>query len=139
MTCREYESLLADGAPDARIEGHLNECAPCRALREELRENALALSAMREEALPCAAAAAALPRRRFRIGRWMPAAAAAVVLLVAAQQIWRRDPAPPPPVQTEVQAHPAAPVTVTEPLKIKMLTSDPDVVIYWLVDSQEGE
>jgi hypothetical protein len=24
------------------------------------------------------------------------------------------------------------------PLKVKMLTSDPNVVIYWLVDSKEG-
>jgi len=32
------------------------------------------------------------------------------------------------------RAHGAAP----QPLRVKMFTSDPDVVIYWIVDKKEG-
>ena len=31
------------------------------------------------------------------------------------------------------------PVANTEPLKVKMLTPDPDIVIYWLIDSKERD
>jgi hypothetical protein len=41
---------------------------------------------------------------------------------------------PPPLVLTQARQHAKRP----QPLKIKMLTDDPDVVIYWLVDSKEG-
>jgi hypothetical protein len=52
MTCREFELRLAEGEFGAAVEDHLLECAECRALAVELRENAIALAAMREESAP---------------------------------------------------------------------------------------
>jgi hypothetical protein len=52
-----------------------------------------------------------------------------------ASQIVVEQPAQPQPPET-AKAEPARlrPHQKTEPLKIKMLTSDPDVVIYWLIE-----
>jgi hypothetical protein len=98
----------------------LGDCAECRALAEELRANTEALSALRSEVLP---------QMDFRRPRRAPvlvgiaATAAAVVFSVVG--LYR------------VPRH--TPVPLTEPLKIKILTPDPNVVIYWLVDSKPIE
>jgi hypothetical protein len=131
MTCSECEARLAEGKIDGLAEEHLRACAACRALREELRENALALGALRDEMIP-------KPARGFP---WMSAVAAGVVLAIAIPAVWLATrPIPPAPVKATTPAE----VTVTasvkaEPLTVKMLTPDPDVVIYWLIDSKEGE
>ena len=52
MTCPECEVRLADSAMDDFVEEHLRLCAACRAFRDDLRENALALGELRQEALP---------------------------------------------------------------------------------------
>jgi hypothetical protein len=151
MTCQECELLLAagGGAPD-----HLAACAACRALREDLRANAEALVAMRDEAL-------VTPQvRHARAGwAWAAAAAAAIVLALAlsrteyrppvpVEPVMRRapSPAPGPPARPERDPlrGPASPPHRTAlkeesaPLLVKILTDDPDVVVYWLIDAKEG-
>jgi hypothetical protein len=97
------------------------ECAECRGLDQELRANAEALSALRDEELPPLAVRIS---RRSPVYSWAGGAAAAVLLVVALT--WQTSPRP-------------APAARAQPLTIKMLTPDPDVVIYWLIDAKEGE
>jgi hypothetical protein len=154
MNCRECELLLADtelgGQSDALVEDHVRGCAACRALQEELRANALALSSLRDDELP----RVKVMKRRPALP-WIAAAAAAVLLALSAHQV---DTHPQP---RQVAAPVTGPVTVTaklpaepapklavhhrpkpaprgapleQPLLVKMLTPDPDVVVYWLVD-----
>ncbi len=137
MTCQECEIKLGMGEDAAE---HLASCAECRWLAEELRLNAVAMSEMRVR-----------PQMRWA---WVVAAAAAIVMALA---LWRPVPHKEPPkmaaaarigrpTRTE-QAVVVAPVKhvrayrkppPAEPLKVKMYTSDPDVVIYWIVDRKEG-
>jgi hypothetical protein len=114
MTCAEC------GA----IEG-LGDCAECRALADELWANAEALSALRRDVLP--PVDFRRPKRAPGVSNWslvgIATVAAAVVLsLVGLYRVPRH-----------------TPVRMSEPLKIKMLTPDPNVVIYWLVDSKPVE
>jgi len=125
MTCAEFELLLVQEelTPDARA--HFDACADCRALAEELAANAAALLEFRDEVLP---SRLATPRAGRHPWRWAAAIAAMLVLAVALFQARAPGPAATP--------HPV-PVPQAD-LKIKMLTPDPDVVIYWLVDSKGG-
>ena len=166
MTCQECEQALAMETSGAEIERHLSGCAECRALAEHMRANAAAFSAMAEEELPEVRFAVisrirqqASARKLLRWG-WALAAAAVVVVAVS---LWphERNIAPAP---AEVAVAPKAEIPRTAPavappktarrtlahrkqaappLVVKMLTDDPDVVIYWQVDSQvdtkEGE
>lgn len=140
MTCQECEIKLGMGE-DA--DEHVASCAECNWLADELRRNAVAMREMRV-------------RPAMRWG-WAVAAAAAIVMAIG---LWRLGPhlAPqkePPkmaaaarigrPTRSEqvvaapvkhVRAHRKLPPA--EPLKVKMYTSDPDVVIYWIVDRKEG-
>ena len=156
-------ALLAAGelgvAETSEVERHVTECAECRQLLDELRDtrellsdlgaeepDVEALAAVRESVL-----AATSPRR----WPWISAVAAALVIALAigGQQQWRRPApvAPPvaviyPPEVPEVRHTPGPPpAPVPEPvvvaaaqpaesMVIKMLTDDPDVVIYWLVE-----
>lgn len=164
MTCRECEVLLGDDAFGAAVEEHLGSCLDCRASAEELRENAAALSAMRDEMLSMApvSARSVTFSRRPRPAIWIGAAAAAVLLLALAS-LWPRKSAPvvspPPPVQIaaavpELPVLAAAAPVVTRPRKarhkqlkpepapeetmlVKMLTPDPEVVVYWIVGPKE--
>jgi hypothetical protein len=123
-----------------------------------------ALKALGEEEI-AEAEYAELRRRvlaRVRAGRrtawWWSAAAAAVVAVLSANALWRPRPAPhvpprqearapvlipamsPPPHRTPARVKRARAVkpAAAEPLLVKMLTDDPDIVIYWLVD-RNGE
>ena len=155
MNCRECELLLAD-AEAASVADHLRDCAQCRALKEDLRANALALSSFRNDELP----RVETPKRRPVLPRpvpWIAAAAAAVLLALIAHQSSQRRPTQPQQVTAPV----TGPIRVTaklppepalkpavrrkrkqvprnvgpeQPLLVKMLTPDPDVVVYWLVD-----
>jgi hypothetical protein len=131
MTCQECEIKLGMGEEAAE---HLSTCAECRALAEELRLNAVALREMR-----------ARPRTHWE---WALAAAAAIVLTIA---LWPGKPPRKPPERAAAAKiagparTPVAPVKrvrkkrpPAEPLRVKMFTSDPDVVIYWIVDKKEG-
>jgi len=110
------------------IEGR-GECAECRALAGELRANAEALSALRHEELPPLVVSVS---RRAPVYSWVAAAAAAVLLAMALPSLRQVAIAPKHGPQSGRAGK-------SEPLKIKMLTPDPDVVIYWLIDSKEGE
>ena len=99
-------------------------------------------------------------RSRRPVGVWV-AAAAALLVLVSAGVVWRRTmrdvelpgapriavnvhvraPAPAPEHHVIARAHRrVSPVKKTEeqPLLVKLETSDPDVVIYWIVESKGG-
>ena len=164
MTCQECELRLAEGEFGAAVEDHLLECAECRALAAELRENTIALRAMREDELRFEAAPL---KRRHRAPMWVAAAAAALVLLTLGLPRHRWEvPLPPPPVVagvpaptpvvaaaapvatavTRKRAHRAAtvrervapkPAQPEETFMVKMLTPDPDVVVYWIVEPKE--
>lgn len=105
-------------------------CLECRALDE-------ALSALREEPLP--PLVVRIPRRGQVVYPWL-AAAAAAALMLAVPYLRRGETAPVVrrPAAAAVEAPEIRPVKA-EPLKIKILTPDPDVVIYWLVTPKEGE
>jgi ferric-dicitrate binding protein FerR (iron transport regulator) len=116
MTCEEWERRLAD-EPDSEVLEHLAVCSSCRALAAELEANAAALRAMGAEVL----------QARSRRRRWIPAVAAALlVLTIAGARIW---PQRPQPVRVRPQ----------KTLMVKMLTPDPNVVIYWLIETKQGE
>jgi hypothetical protein len=154
MTCRECELLLADGQAEAAVADHLRACATCRAIQEELGANALALSSLRDDELP----RVKMPKRR-PVLPWVAAAAAAAVLALIAHQASQRKPVvemptgarqvtAPVAVTAKLPAEPAAKLPVRhhrpkpapqsapleQPLLVKMLTPDPNVVVYWLVD-----
>jgi len=119
------------------IEGQ-GECAECCALAEELRANAEALGALRhEEVAPLVVRIS----RRTPVYSWV---AAAAVLAAVAVPLLRHTLRTTPRAAPQVAAAPKHPGPAarsgkSEPIKIKMLTPDPDVVIYWLIDSREGE
>ncbi len=142
MKCEDCELLLAQNERNAELEEHLRACPKCLAIEQDLAANALALAALRDEEMPGIVVKA--PSRARAYG-WLAAAAAAA--FVAALLLPRTPPAsqPEPPKVVVSQAPPQPPPPVRgaavlqpqkfEPLKIKMLTSDPDVVIYWLIDN----
>ena len=155
-----------DAPQDAKsVERHLAECVECRQFAGGLRENLALLREIHEEPLVPAHFAAVrtgvlgeIERRRATVWRWGWAAGltTAVLALVVAIPIWRRPELPPPPVLVAL-ASPSAPavervevpvrprVTLRrvqpaavkmEPLVIKLVTDNPDVVIYWIADKR---
>jgi len=121
VNCEECELLLAQEKVTPDVEAHLEQCAECWALAAEIAANAEALCEFRDEAL---ATPPQTVGARRRPSRWAMAAAAAVVL-GAILFGWRT---------ADHGKQTAVPPAI---LKIKMLTPDPDVVIYWLVDANE--
>lgn len=155
MTCEECELLLAQNEIDQEVDAHLSGCPNCRSLAAELQANAHAMRAMGEEGMP----PVRIPERGIPWWKWTSAAAALIITFGAAW--WAARPAKPPQivsidvkvagvvpkgevpyVKAEIPKKltparvPIVPVANTEPLKVKMLTPDPDVVIYWLIDSK---
>jgi len=135
MSCETFEKLIALDAGDdltppetARLEAHLETCAPCRELARSIEESqsrlkALADASIDEDALArwrrgLLARIEAEPRRRILGWRWAWAAAAAMALLalVAVPRMVRRPPAeapvaqalPPASPRPVAQAHPPA-------------------------------
>ncbi len=159
MNCTECQLQIFDGELDRAATVHLTECDDCRALDREVRLNSAALAELRQEPVPVA--------RRPR--NWQPwaaaivAAAAAIALVLAAPRDFPHPPAiqpPKPPVVAEVLP-PSVPVkpqprirrprpavakpllkpepAPEQPLLVKFITDDPDVVVYWIVDPNQGE
>jgi hypothetical protein len=119
MTCQECELALAmDGESTGAVTRHLAECSSCAELLVTLRANTEALRLM------------------FGVSR-----ARRVEKIVAPPQPWMRIatviPASSPPVKRHAHRRPRAKEKM-EPLKVKMFTSDPNVVIYWLINPKEG-
>jgi len=148
MTCQECELQLAAGnSPD----DHLVTCAACRVLAEDLRLNAAALLAMRDETnVGQDGILWPVVNRPVRLSTFA-AVAAALIAAVALWQPGHRSPVEPPRVAVAVtppkfaalplpEPAPASPVVRAKsaPLVVKMLTDDPDVVVYWLIDAKEG-
>ena len=132
MTCQECEQKLGMGE---NADQHLASCEECRWLAEELRLNARAMRGMRVR-----------PRTHWE---WV-LAAAAIVMAVIGWRMPRVEKLAIQPVQITAALPPAvrgaAPPKrirrhfspASEPLRVKLFTSDPDVVIYWIVDKKEG-
>ncbi len=133
MRCEEWERLCADEEADKEAEQHVRECERCRALAEEMAANLEALRSMREDVL--LPVAVRVRRRRFRV----PAAvAAALVLLTLAGVVGGlRVSRPEAPGRSPAAAQKGWPHEQT--LMVKMYTPDPNVVIYWLIESKPGE
>ncbi len=149
MTCSECQVQIFDGDLDRDAVVHLTGCDDCRGLDGEVRLNASALASMREEVIPA---------RRARRWPWLVAAAAAVIAgiglsyrpapVVVPPQVATIQPQsvapllPEPVVAKPVPVHrtrPVKPAEPAEPLLVKFLTDDPDIVIYWLIDPVQGE
>src|SRR5277367_157073 len=85
MTCQECELLLGGDnlgdRSDASVDDHLRGCARCRALREDLQANALALSSLKDDGLPRVKVL-----RRQPTLPWLAATAAALLLVLIAHQ-----------------------------------------------------
>jgi hypothetical protein len=137
MTCQECELRLGMGEDASE---HLASCAECQWLAKELRLNSIALREL---------------HIRPRLHWALAAATAAVVMAVVAWKINRVEKLTRPPVRVAFAPKATQPVFVPsshkkvkrkaahgaapqQPLRVKMFTSDPDVVIYWIVDKKEG-
>jgi Putative zinc-finger len=150
-------------AEAARLGAHLEACAPCRELVRGIGESQAALKALSEDAPNDDALALwrrgllaridSQPRRRAPGWGWAWAAAAAVALVAflavprkappSPTPLARLTPAavlpapqPPAPVVHRRPRHRRAPAPVPEPLLVKLETSDPNVVIYWIVEGK---
>jgi anti-sigma factor RsiW len=165
MNCREFEGRIAlhvggdlDAGETTHVIEHLDVCAPCRRFADQLRRDRDALVLLAGEILPDSAYAAVRrgvmeqvrpDRRRWPI--WAAAAAALVCATLALSILWQRTtaivPAPPMPsvaVKAELPPYPPAPpprrkrVVATSPqpqLVVKIVTDDPNLVIYWISES----
>jgi hypothetical protein len=123
MTCRECELLLSQDEISAEAQSHLNQCAVCRGLAEELSANAVVLREFRDEVLPFRTPAMAPSARPS--WKWA-ALVPAFGVLIAVLLRWNT----PAPVVTR---------PTQKALMVKMLTSDPSVVIYWQIESNNQE
>jgi hypothetical protein len=103
------------------VQAHLYECAACRSLAEEISANGAVLREFRDEVLPLRAPAVAPATRPS--WKWA-ALVPAFVVLIAALLRWNT----PDPVVARPRQ---------KPLMVKMLTSDPNVVIYWQIDPEQ--
>jgi hypothetical protein len=129
MTCQECEIKLGMGEEAGE---HLASCLECRLLARELYLNSLALREMRVR-----------PKMY-----WALAAAAAIILMAIFLRIPRAERLQSPVhVAVSTPQIKLPPVRVkhvrkkrvpAETLRVKIFTSDPDVVIYWIVDKKEG-
>ena len=147
------------GVKAGEVERHLGECSACQLLWSGVRESLVELQAAHEE-LPAAAhftavrgrVMAELERsaRPWRRLAWISGAAAVAALLLLfalrpvreapeAPRILARIPAAPlaakrTPAIRPVVRRAVAQVPRKTPLTIKLQTSDPNIVIYWIAD-----
>jgi hypothetical protein len=182
LKCEDCELRMAEFDFGEEIEAHLRICGDCRGLAEELRQDTIALAAMREEELPWEERLEfphfaqlgwarwwhRLQPVRARISsradggfsrHWAAVTTAAALALIAIALPWHRKAAvvAPPSVPVVAAALAPAPEIVAvapirkprrnvarpeppqpeETLMVKMLTPDPDIVIYWIVEPKE--
>jgi hypothetical protein len=109
------------------IEGQ-GECTECVALAQEMQANDEVFEMLRDEPLP--PLVIRMPRR-LSVYVWV-AAAAAVLVIVAVPILRNRTEVPKPVVVAESQR------SASEPLTVRIVTPDPDVVILWQIDLEGG-
>jgi hypothetical protein len=117
-----------------------------------LRDDPLPFGSVRDRVL----AQARADRRRTPAFVWIAAAAALVFVTLWTRPAWKVEPMPPfrlaqiaPPllVQHQITAPPefraarvstrhTSPLEAAPPLTVKLLTPDPNVVIYWIVEGE---
>jgi hypothetical protein len=148
-----------------RVEEHLAACGHCREFAEGLRRSQAALKSLRAEMVDPAVfegvrrrVLAQIAARPVSRGWWKYAAVAATFIIIVAL-FWKPNPppAPPPPVaqlKPPVTVEPPVPSrapakhlavrrkprpkTSQEPLLVKLVTDDPNIVIYWLIEPKES-
>ncbi len=165
MTCSECQAQIFEQELGRDALVHLTVCEECRELDREVRLNAEALAAMRKDVIPVrpakpvtkpwhwgvAVAAAAIaafllsyqasedfagPLGETIVAK-LPEPEVAVpvvagmpgVFLPAAPVVFPKMQLPPPPEEKDAP----------QEMLVQMFTDDPDVVIYWLVDSKQGD
>jgi anti-sigma factor RsiW len=159
-----YAGRDLEGPDAARVEAHVAECAACRELLEELQSSQSALRELGSEPVDAAlltavraGVMAGIGGRRRVVWPWAAgfAAAALVAGLVVQPRKRIEQPVPvaqprrvvialpaietpPEPVPGRVVKRRAPKPKAEQPLVVKMLTDDPDIVIIWLVD-QRGD
>ena len=161
MNCVEWQERIAlyaggDGTPaeSAMVERHIGECAGCQVFWSGMKESLAVLREVHAE-LPDAAHFAAVRARvigeleRSSGGwlrlAWVPVAAVIAVLalllwpsrteLPAAPRMMAAIPSAPLIVSPERPSHVARVRPVKrEPLTIRLQTSDPNIVIYWIAE-----
>lgn len=151
-----------------RVEEHLGECPECRRFAAALAESQLAVKSLRGEAPEAAALEAVRRRVLEQIASeprvpgfawgWAWKYGLAGLALAVTGGLWwwpspSREAAPPAMVvelpRAPVPAPPPAPapkrrrvarppVVPSEPLMLKLVTDDPNVVIVWLIDRNGG-
>ncbi len=141
MSCQECELKLGMGEDAGE---HLALCSECRGVARELRLNAVALGDLRRRPFGYWAVAGAAAAVLVAVGVWVKPEAPVIMAAHGAAPLLRQQ----KHVDTNVdagrlEARATRPKTrrarkAEEPLRVKMFTSDPDVVIYWIVDTKEG-
>jgi len=162
MNCGRFESMIAlDVEGDLpvrqamRLAQHLENCADCRQFAEEMRASQAWWKSIRREAPPASVLAEVRWRKPGRMIpwpflRWVPLAVTAGLFLAMLAGMMSRRPelvppklqiaaaVPMPPTLPVVRVNPPVrkrpPKPKPEPLLVKLVTDDPEVVIYWLVD-----
>jgi hypothetical protein len=145
MKCQECELLLAGEERSANVDEHLSTCTGCHEFALDLRANSEAMHALSTEAMPRVL--------RPKPVRWPYVAAAAIAaVLILMLAIPKKPQAPLAQIAriTTPTMVPAQPVIHhtrkrvihhEEPqiLQVKMLTDDPNVVIYWQIETKGTE
>ena len=166
MNCGRFENMIAlDVEGDlpvrqaARLTQHLEICAGCRQFAEEIRESQAWWKSLKLEAPPASVVAEVRWQKPGQTIpwpwlRWAPlAVTAGLFLAMLAEVVSRRPDLVPPKLKIAVvnAIPPAVPVARAiapvrkrrrspkpEPFLVKLVTDDPEVVIYWLVDHNGG-
>jgi hypothetical protein len=162
MKCSGWEVEIAGEAESEALQRHLLQCARCRQFAQEVSANREALEAFAFDPASLMVVRnrvmdALHAPRRARVGWIWPAAVAACLAILCGSLAMLRFaiPARPkpvvalarPPIFPQVaEAPPPHPIhqrraltaahANREPLVIKMLTDDPDVVIIWIADQK---
>jgi len=156
MNCRKFEPLIAlyagrDLDDPTQVEEHLADCPACRELLEDLQSSQAELREWAPEPVDAALLASVrsgvlskVEARRPKMWPWVAGLATAGTLALAFLATPPPVPEPPRPQPLVAQVPPAVVAKSSaprhkrvvrqkaEPLVVKMLTDDPDIVIIWL-------
>ena len=150
MTCHDCELALAGDQFTGAVAEHVRTCHSCSEFSEDLHANAEAFHSMAVEEIPIVlgrnVGQPVLPAviRTVAAAALALAAAVAIVFLIPAEQKLEPPHYTLVPMKFEIPSIPPArrapkQPRATHPLMVKLLTDDPNVVIYWQIDAdQEG-